>query len=56
VRPRIAAGFAECLFIGLVGMLALAGCGVPDDEQPERINVPSLESMDVQAAWHSSTN
>ena len=55
MRPRTAVGFAECLFIGLVGVLALAGCGVPNDEQPERIDVPSFESMAVHAAWHSTT-
>lgn len=35
------------IFCGLTLMLALAACGVPVDDQPERIDMSTLDSISL---------
>ncbi|MDO8732581.1 MAG: hypothetical protein Q7L55_08435 [Actinomycetota bacterium] len=40
---RMHANLAACVVIGLACTLLLSACGVPNDEQPEKIDVPSMK-------------
>jgi len=42
--PTRSLGFVFC---GLTLMVVLAACGVPVDDQPERIDVPTLDSISL---------